>query len=319
MLDLPNDWVWDFWLADDLTSYHAFFLKAPRALGEPDLRHRNASVGHAVSTDLVTWRILDDALAPAQRPAFDDLAIWTGSVVRDGAGLWRMFYTGLSMSDDGLVQRIGCARSEDLVHWHRGPTSGLGEADPRFYEKLGSASWPDESWRDPWIVRDASGRWHAYVTARAGGAGSGLGVIGHAASSDLESWQVGPPLSEPGSGFEWLEVISLAEVDGRWVLMFSCLAAEMVDSAAGGGGIWTVAVDGPGARVEVQRAVRLTSEDLYVGKLVRDRTGRWLLLAFRNRDASGTFTGGVIDPVPVAWNEAGTGLVMVGGAPSWHP
>ena len=48
-------WVWDFWLADDGEQYHMFFLHAPRALGDPDLRHRSARIGHATSTDLRTW------------------------------------------------------------------------------------------------------------------------------------------------------------------------------------------------------------------------------------------------------------------------
>ncbi len=318
MLDLDSHWVWDFWLADDETSYHAFFLKAPRALGDPDLRHRNATVGHAVSTDLGTWAPLTDALVPASTPAFDDLAIWTGSVLRDDGGRWRMFYTGLSRSDDGQVQRLGCAVSDDLVHWRRAAVVGVAEADPHYYEKLGDLAWPDESWRDPWIMRDHTGRWHAYVTARAG-SGRGLGVVGHAVSADLETWQVGPPLSEPGGGFEWLEVISVEQVEGRWVLMFSCLAAEMVDAAPGSGGIWTVAVEGPGFQVDLRRAVRLTSEDLYVGKLVRDRFGAWQLLAFQNRDATGSFTGGLIDPIPVVWNKAGTGLALAGGHPRWRP
>ncbi len=312
MLDLPDHWVWDFWLADDLTSYHAFFLKAPRTLSDPDLRHRNASVGHAVSTDLVTWTVLDDALVPSDRPAFDDLALWTGSIVRDDDGRWRMFYTGLSRSDDGLIQRLGSATSDDLVHWRRTWTVGVAEADPAYYEKLGGSGWPDESWRDPWVVRDQGGQWHAYVTARAG-TGRGLGVIGHAISTDLQTWQVTPPLSEPGCGFEWLEVMSLQQVEGRWVLVFSCLSAEMVDAAPDSGGIWTVAVDGPGLPVDLRRAVRLTSEDLYVGKLVRDRAGHWQLLAFRNRDASGGFTGGLIDPLSVGWDDTGTALELAAG------
>ena len=74
MLDLPDHWVWDYWGADDGARRHLFFLKAPRSLGDPDLRHRNASVGHAVSEDLQTWSPVADALLPAPSPAFDDPA-----------------------------------------------------------------------------------------------------------------------------------------------------------------------------------------------------------------------------------------------------
>ena len=51
--DLPGSWVWDFWFADDGEQYHLFFLYASRALHDPDARHYRASIGHAVSTDLV--------------------------------------------------------------------------------------------------------------------------------------------------------------------------------------------------------------------------------------------------------------------------
>ena len=54
-------WVWDLWIARTSSEYHMFFLQAPRALGDPDLRHRNASIGHASSVDLATWTILPDA------------------------------------------------------------------------------------------------------------------------------------------------------------------------------------------------------------------------------------------------------------------
>jgi beta-fructofuranosidase len=46
-LTLPDKWVWDFWLVRDGTDYHAFYLQAPRSLGDPELRHLNVSVGHA--------------------------------------------------------------------------------------------------------------------------------------------------------------------------------------------------------------------------------------------------------------------------------
>jgi len=77
---LPDSWVWDFWVVDDGEQYHLFFLYASRALGDPELRHHRASIGHAVSADLRSWHRVADALVPSDPPAFDDLATWTGSV-----------------------------------------------------------------------------------------------------------------------------------------------------------------------------------------------------------------------------------------------
>ena len=322
MLDLDDDWVWDFWVVDDPVigpaSYHLFFLKAPRSLGDPELRHRNASVGHATSPDLRSWTRVADALAPQPAPAFDDLATWTGCVVRGDDGVWRMFSTGLSRAEDGLVQRIGLSTSDDLLTWRRDPTP-LVVADGRWYTtyRAGRAAL-EEAWRDPWVVRDDDGLWHLYATAHVP-VGTGAAVA-HAVSTDLATWEVRPPLSGPSSRFTWAEVISLVELEGRWALVFSCLSDQMPHDEPGSGGVWSVPVDGPGAPVDLSRAVRLTSEDLYVGKVVPLREGGHRFLAFENRDGAGLFPGGVIDPCEVTWNDAGTGLQLVGGTPSrWLP
>jgi beta-fructofuranosidase len=304
--DLEHDWVWDFWhvLDDAAGVHHLFFLHAPRALGDPELRHRSARVGHAVSHDLRTWVRRPDPLpAPA---GFDDLASWTGCTVR-GPREWWLFTTGLSHADDGLVQRIGAATSPDLEQWTR--TDLVLSADPRHYEQS-SPRWPEEAWRDPWVLRDDQGLWHMYVTARAAGGGPGCGVVGHAVSEDLVAWQVRPPLSEPTGSFEWLEVISLTRVEGRWALVFSCLSEQMVGAGNGAGGVWSVAVEGPGARVDVAAAVRLTDESSYVGKVVHHE-GAACFLAFRNRGPDGAFVGGVSDPVPVGWRADGAGLALL--------
>ena len=79
------------------------------------------------------------------------------------------------------------------------------------------------------------------------------------------------PAERPTGRFEWLEVIQVVEVEGRWALVFSCLAAEMPGAAAGSGGVWSVPVDGPGSPVDVAAAVRLTDEWSYVGKVVQHR------------------------------------------------
>lgn len=296
------DWIWDCWTADDGQRFHLFFLCASRDLDAED-RHFHARVGHAVSTDLVSWERRADALVPASGGAsgYDSRSVWTGSVIREGDG-WRMFRTGLSRRDSGLVQRIGSDTSADLDTWV--PDTGTQwplEADSRYYER----SLVDEYWRDPWVLRDDDGLWHMYITARVPGAGVGRGVIGHAVSIDGSRWAVAPPLSAPDR-FEQVEVISLACIEGRWALIFSCHGAELAPAAPGQGGIWSVSIEGPGKAVDLSQATRLTDETLYAGRLVHDRDGSWKLLAFSNVDGTGAFGGWISDPVPVRWGPAGS-------------
>lgn len=308
MFDLADHWVWDFWVADDGERYHLFFLRAPRSLGDPDRRHDHARVGRAVSDDLAAWTPVADPL-PLARAGFDDLAQWTGSTVGDGHRWW-LFTTGRALADGGRVQRIGSATSADLEEWRREPA--VLEADPAHYD-VGDG---EVHWRDPWVVRDDAGTWHLYATARTGGPGSG--VVGHATSADLRDWKVGPPLSSPTGRFDWLEVIQVTRVEGRWVLVFSCLSAQMPHAPAGSGGVWAVPVAGPGAPVDVTQAERITGEDLYVGKVVTLRDGSSRFLAFRNGDDGGRFCGGVIDPVPVTWDTDGR-LALPELPARWRP
>lgn len=311
MFDLADSWVWDFWLADDGDRYHLFFLYASRALHDPDARHYRASIGHAVSHDLVSWTRVADALVRGDAPAFDELATWTGSVVRDDDGTWYMFYTGSRLELDGKnVQRVGYATSSDLTTWTKAAGNPVTEADPRWYERLDASEWPDEAWRDPWVYRDPSGDgWHMLVTARARhGESRTRGVVGHAVSEDLRTWEVRPPLSVPTpEGFGQLEVTQVEEIDGRPVLIFSCLAGEASDSrrhASPGAAIWAAPADSLTGPFRIDDAYPLADDDLYVGKLVRRRDdGAWLMLAFRHRGADGAFIGGITDPMPVHWRD----------------
>jgi beta-fructofuranosidase len=311
VLTLPDAWAWDFWLADDGELFHLFYLNAPRELCDPELRHRAAGVGHAVSTDLRTWELLPEALAAGQPGGPDDLAIWTGCVVRPGPGdPWHMFYTGTTDVGGELVQSTCLATSPDLGTWTREPGNPVLRADPRWYEVLGD-SWPGEHWRDPWVYRDPGGDgWHMLVTARARtGPDDDRGVVGAAWSPDLRSWQSRPPRSAPGAGFGQLEVMQAEVVGeppaGRPVLLFSCLRPELSAARAATvatGGIWAVAAE-PGAGIDalfdVASARLLVDDRFYVGKLVRDRDGSWVLLAFLNRGPDDTFVGAVSDPMPV--------------------
>ena len=320
MLRLPDAWTWDFWLADTGKEFHLFFLRASRALGAPDRRHFRASVGHAVSADIYNWNLLPDALVPGDRPAFDDIATWTGSVVRGPNGLWYMYYTGISAEDSGLVQRIGLSTSEDLIRWNRHPEFNVLGADSRWYEKLGDSSWTSEAWRDPWVFwNPADQMWHMFVTARSSsGDEDNRGVVGHLQSDDLVRWEATAPISQPNCGFGVLEVMQVEMVEGRSVLLFSCPHPELSASKREKetrGGIWVAVGDDLIGGFDIANSHLLSDDRLYSGRLVRNRSGKWMLLAFHNQDANGEFVGEVSDPIPVTWDHNGH-LVLVDSGPS---
>jgi len=309
MFRLPDSWLWDFWLAEDQDTYHLFFLYASRALHDPDRRHLRAAIGHATSTDLIHWHQVPDALVHGDPPAFDQTATWTGSVIKGPEGEWFMFYTGTTQTPQGpLIQQVGLATSTDLLHWVKDDRNPLVQADSRWYETLGGqAPWGDEHWRDPFVFADPAGNgWHLLITARANtGPYDDRGVIGHARSVDLRNWDVQPPLSDPGAGFGHLEVFQVTNVDGQHVLIFNCLPGEYsVERRAAGerGAIWAATGESALGPFDIKRATPLTDDSFYVGKLVRDPSGAWVLLAFHNTGPDGAFGGALADPMPVRWD-----------------
>jgi hypothetical protein len=64
-----------------------------------------------------------------------------------------------------------------------------------------------------------------------------------------------------------------------------------------------VAADSLTGPFDINRSRLLTGPELYSGRLIRDRSGRWVLLAFYNEDGSGGFRGGLSDPMPVRWDK----------------
>ncbi len=308
MFRLPGSWTWDFWLAEDDGTYHLFFLYASRALHDPDRRHLRAAVGHAVSTDLLQWEQVQDALVHGDAPDFDQTATWTGSVIKGPSDTWYMFYTGTTRELDGrLIQQVGVATSRDLHMWTKHPGNPVVSADPRWYEKGGTAPWQDHHWRDPWVLADPGGHgWHLLITARANsGPNDDRGVIAHATSEDLLHWHVQPPLSQPGSGFGHLEVPQVVTVDGRDLLIFNCLPSEYSDARrirGDRGSIWAARADTPLGPYHISDAVPLSDDRYYVGKLIQDPLGHWVMLAFENRGAEGNFVGALSNPMPIRWN-----------------
>lgn len=304
MFALPDSWVWDFWFADDGRRYHLFFLFASKALHDPNARHYRASIGHAVSDDLVNWTRVEDALVRSDGPAFDDLATWTGSITRHPDGTWYLIYTGTTLVDGRNVQSVGCATSPDLFTWTK--QGQVATSDARWYERLSDNGWHDEAFRDPWVLPDPDGNgWHLLVTARGkDGPCDDRGVVGHCWSPDLRTWEVRPPLSEVGQGFGQLEVMHTAVVGGQPFLVFSCLNGDTsaATKATGTlGGTWAAKADSVLGPYDIAAAKLISPPGLYVGRLLQQRdTGEWKFLAFVNAGDDGCFGGWIIDPLPVA-------------------
>lgn len=302
-LNLDGEWVWDFWLAHDGPDWHIFFLKAPRSLGDPERRHRHATIGHAVSDDLSRWTVVAAPFEPGPPGTWDDLATWTGSVVRAN-GVWWMFYTGVSTAEDGKIQRIGAAVSQDLMLWTKTPENPLLEADVRWYEIYDERSWYEQAWRDPWVCADPDGAgYHMFLTARvASGEPDRRGVIAHAVSPDLRAWEVRPPVTEAGWAGH-LEVPQHVALSGRHYLVFS-VPREMqpgVDPSAVRTGVaYLVAdrIDGTYEQGPTRYVYADTSGTFYAGRVVLV-DGRPMMMATLHNDMHGGYVGTISDPMPL--------------------
>lgn len=302
-LRLPGQWVWDSWFVFDGESHHVFYLQASRALGNPDRRHRNVSVGHAISKDLKNWTVLPDALAPSDSPAPDSWTTWTGSVVRNEDGNWWMFYTGTSREDSGERQTVCAATSSDLLAWNKLPNLPVLAADPRWYKTL-SAGFENEPFRDPWVFQMPGEKtWTMLITAASNSAATRRdeAIMAVAKSANLSDWTLQAPLGEPGQGFGETEVFQFEIVDGVPIILFCCSETWLSDERRAAGdtsGIYSLVVSENLSDVDFNRAIMFPDTSLYASRLVKDASGGWNLIAFLNH-VNGEFLGELSDPIPV--------------------
>lgn len=311
---IDDKWTWDFWFAEVERELHVFYLQAPKSLNDEQRRHRHATIGHAKSRNLLDWEVLPDPLGLGRLGEFDDLATWTGSVLR-GPHQWYLFYTGISTRDDGQVQRIGVATSTDLVTFVRSGRPPL-VADPQWYELLAGSTEGEESWRDPWVFEDPNemGTFHMLLTARVKyGPGDGRGVIAHATSRDLLEWTARAPLTEPGQ-LVGLEVPSLHYIAGRWRL-FYCTHARWASEvrrrtshAALETGTYYLTGDSPLGPFREGDKSLLLGKPYYAGRVIYwDNT--WYLMAFVGSLTDGVFRGEISSPMPLEVSASGELIV----------
>ncbi|MBI1763286.1 MAG: hypothetical protein HYR56_17820 [Acidobacteria bacterium] len=322
---LPHEkYIWDSWFAWQGEELHAFYLQADQAACgyNPDARHNLAEVGHAVLSRW-GWQELNGApaLKPAPNAAWDDLAIWTGSIVQPAANApYFMFYTARRRADAPLwtpsewqrPQHIGLAISRDLRVWER---IGTTPVIPNFGKPLGLDG---VAWRDPYVVRGDDGAWYAFICARlnpldANNKHFGLdagGAIVWLRSETLDNWRVEETrqlvASDEFYQMEVPQVFWRAGAGGkRFYLLFcaqekDCSRARRQRGLACATGTYymhseLLPLDYQGVP-KLPEPARLLAAGLYAGKLLRPETAaRPVLLGFPWADAAGHFTGGISD------------------------
>ena len=215
----PEDqFLTDYWTIKEGDDYHLFHLQSPKALIDPDTRHTNSSIGHAVSKDLTHWTTLPDALVADRSLAHEDISLATGSVVKRG-DTYYMLYVGISTQG----HTICLATSNDLIEWRRHPGNPVLRKDSRYYDLNGC-------WADPFIVRNPDGEgYYIFFKAHDISQPEGYrGAVGAAFSKDFIHWDVLPPVFSPGLFLE-PEVPAVYYLDGKYYLIVMTIPPVVSD------------------------------------------------------------------------------------------
>jgi beta-fructofuranosidase len=200
--------LWDTTLFFSEGGYHLFFLQ----------QH---GLGHAVSVDLANWSPLPDIDLRGNPGEWNEWgAGLTGCVVEHEG---RFALLAGSLTPDTRESVYGAFFSDDLVTWVpfegnpvlRAPAE-FGH-DPAVLRDGGMFN----AWRDPSVVVDADGVYHAYLCARSGPWTEGRtgSVVAHASSRDLLTWEHHDPILWTDR-VKYTEVPGVFELEGRHYVYF---------------------------------------------------------------------------------------------------
>ena len=336
----PGRYLWDTWFVRRDGALHAFYLQAEVEAcgGDPERRHDLASIGHAVQSP-EGWREVGSgpALRASPEPAWDDLALWTGSIVP--ATPWApyaLFYTARQRGDAPVdtpherqrPQQIGLAFSDDLLEWRRFAWG------PVILNPGASAGLDGVAWRDPYVMREGN-FFHAFICARLAPAlttPDAGGAVVHVMGRSPEAWDA-PRLFVGSEHFYQMEVPQVfwrrQGSRRRLYLLFSaqerdCSAArgrDLPEDECRTGTYWmaseTVALDSAGFPT-LREPARLLAGGLYAGKLLDPEEAEApLLLGFPWPEAGQAFAGGIAEPRSVRFGPDGQLQVLALEAMTW--
>jgi beta-fructofuranosidase len=340
-----NKYCWDFWFAWDTNArLHLFYLQASQldCRYNPNLRHDRASIGHAVLGDW-GWQEVSTTTPAFDRDlettnAWDDLSIWTGSVIHNPADqLYYLFYTARQKGDSihwtphewQRRQSIGIATSTDLRQWHRLEPNSL-----RIPAPIGDPRFDGVNWRDPYVIyNESDAKYYAFVCAHGQAADAG-GIIAYVTSPDLHYWSA-PEILLQSDDIYQMEVPQIfwrhfADGTKRCYLVFCAQDKDFSRQwRASHSGDWPKT----GSYYYVSRPIASTapmdyqsltwemeseqlSDELYSGKLiwayqnqqeaaVLPEGAKVQFYGFQWADEAGQFIGGISDPINVRFCEDG--------------
>ncbi len=165
--------------------------------------------GHAMSDDMVKWKILPVALAPSESYD-DDLGCFSGSSIAADGKFWLM-YTGVGKDKKQQQCLAYSVDGENFIKYENNPV--ICPAQMPGGESI-------DDFRDPYVY-EHDGRFYCLVGTRTGEYGN----IAMFTSPDLKSWQfVGYAFEEGGNEYTSkgvCECPSRAVIGGKEVLFYS--------------------------------------------------------------------------------------------------
>lgn len=205
-------------------AHHIFYLHA-------------GNWAHIVSTDLVHWKELPDALTKGTDPLGPDgEACWTGSIVED-KGVFHLFYTGKNSRDPKGDQKVMHATSNDLITWVARPGDTFYADGKTYWSKPVNGPIDDsliyhhQAFRDPAVLWNAKENewWMVMHAALADGSSPAMALH---VSKDLTHWEPRDPLVVYPKGISG-DCPDVFQSNGKWYIHCADNRYFVADDVAG--------------------------------------------------------------------------------------
>jgi beta-fructofuranosidase len=157
------------------------------------------------TTDFLHWEDQGEAIPYVNDYASQDLALGTGSVIRDKNGLYHAFYTGFNGTGNvDYKEKIQHATSVNLLDWTKHPEDG-------FYGGT-------NDFRDPYVLyMEVEDLYWMLITTRV----NNRGVIKLYKSANLTTWTDHGVFFQNDAGTWNMECPTLIQYNGYWYLSYS--------------------------------------------------------------------------------------------------